>query len=125
MYITKNKGNYQMQDLEINSRIRQLITDKEYTIYKLSKESSIPLSTLYGIINNVYLPSIHTLTIICKFLNVTMGEFFLECSSEDPLYLSPAEEHHIFLYRSISSRLQNHIDEYLLLLRDTNVSIHE
>ncbi|MCI8669324.1 MAG: helix-turn-helix transcriptional regulator [Lachnospiraceae bacterium] len=114
-----------MQDLEINSRIRQLITDKGYTIYQLSKESSIPLSTLYGIINNVYLPSIHTLIIICKFLNVSMGEFFLECCSAGSFYLSPSEEQHIFLYRSISSRLQNHIDEYLLLLAETNASKHE
>jgi transcriptional regulator with XRE-family HTH domain len=114
-----------MQDLEINSRIRQLITDKGYTIYQLSKESSIPLSTLYGIINNLYLPSIHTLIIICKFLNITMGEFFLEDCSAAPRFLTPTEEQHLFLYRSISSGLQNHIDDYLLLLRESNVLIHK
>lgn len=114
-----------MQDSEINLRIRQLIAEKGYTIYQLSKESSIPLSTLYGIVNNLYLPSIHTLTIICKFLNVSMGEFFLECRSTGPFHLSPSEEHHIGLYRNISSRLQHHIDEYLLLLTETNASKHE
>lgn len=113
-----------MQDIEINLRIRQLIMEKGYTIYQLSKESSIPLSTLYGIINDGSLPSIHTLMVICKFLNVTMGEFFLESYSANPFFLTPSEEQHMFLYRSITPRLQNHIDEYLLLLGEKKVSSH-
>ncbi len=105
-----------MQDSEINPRIRQLIREKGYTIYQLSKESSIPVSTLYGIINDEYLPSIHTLIVLCKFLNISMGEFFLEHHTTKQIFLTPAEERHLFLYRDISPRLQSHIDDYLLLL---------
>lgn len=101
---------------EINLKIWQLIHQEGYTVYRLSKESSIPLSTLYGIKNNKGMPSVYTLILLFKFLNISMDEFLLGYRVENQIALSALEEKHIELYRHISPELQLHIDEYLRLL---------
>lgn len=109
-----------MYNLDINARIRQLLEERKYSVYQLSKESALSTSTLYGIYKNQNSPSLNTLLRICKCLNVTMGEFFLEYDFTNIIILTPTEQNHIMLYRSIPFRLQKHIDDYMLLFKKNN-----
>ncbi len=111
----KQRG-YNMHYSELNLKIWQLIHQKGYSAYRLSKESSIPLSTLYSIKNNKGMPSVYTLILLFKFLNISMDELVLGYHVERQIALSPSEEKHIELYRSISPELRFHIDEYIRLL---------
>ena len=59
-------------------RVQQLIDERHWTPYKLSKESGLPQSTVANLFNRNYDPSITTLEAICGGLGLTMSLFFAE-----------------------------------------------
>ena len=59
-------------------RIRKLLEERNWTPYKLAKESNLPQSTISNIFNRNYEPSITTLEAICGGLGITMSQFFAE-----------------------------------------------
>lgn len=59
-------------------RVQQLIDERHWTPYKLSKESGLPQSTVANLFNRNYDPSITTLEAICGGLGITMSQFFAE-----------------------------------------------
>ena len=59
-------------------RVQQLIDERHWTPYKLSKESGLPQSTVTNLFNRNYDPSITTLEAICGGLGITMSQFFAE-----------------------------------------------
>ncbi|MEG1291652.1 MAG: helix-turn-helix transcriptional regulator, partial [Lachnospiraceae bacterium] len=65
-----------MEDNDVLSRIKQLLGDRGWSIYRLAKESKIP----YSSINNLFIrntqPTITTLEKICKGFDMSLPEFF-------------------------------------------------
>lgn len=59
-------------------RVQQLIDERHWTPYRLSKESGLPQSTVTNLFNRNYDPSITTLEAICGGLGITMSQFFAE-----------------------------------------------
>lgn len=59
-------------------RVQQLIDERHWTPYRLSKESGLPQSTVANLFNRNYDPSITTLEAICGGLGITMSQFFAE-----------------------------------------------
>ena len=81
-------------------RIENLLQQKDWTIYKLSKESGIPYSSL----NNLFLrntePTLPTLRKICIGLDITLSDFFSDI--DIPIVEYTAEERKLIsLYRNI------------------------
>lgn len=91
-----------MKQNETLSRIQTLMNTNGWSIYKLSKESHIPYSSL----NNLFLrnnePTLPTLRKICKGLGISLSDFF----SDDIQYNRPAltekEKKLIVIYRSLT-----------------------
>lgn len=82
--------------MELNStllRIQELLEQKKWTVYKLSKESDIPYSSLNSLFLKNNQPTISTLEKICKGLNIALSDFFSnkELSYYETLYLSKDE----------------------------------
>ncbi len=59
-------------------RLRQLLDDRGWTEYRLSKECGLSQSTIGNIYRRNTTPSIDTLEIICKAFGITLSQFFAE-----------------------------------------------
>lgn len=59
-------------------KITQLLEERNWTSYRLAKESGICESTLNNFFSRGSIPSIPTLMKICKGFGITMSDFFNE-----------------------------------------------
>lgn len=64
--------------MDIHARLQQLLRERGWTEYKLSKECGLAQSTIGNIFRRNTLPSIATLEMICKGFGITMSQFFAE-----------------------------------------------
>lgn len=64
--------------MDTHVRLRQLLRERGWTEYKLSKECGLSQSTLGNIFRRNTVPSIATLEIICDGFGITMAQFFAE-----------------------------------------------
>ena len=64
--------------MDIRERINQLLKETGISRYKLAKESGVPEETLTNIFTRGSVPTIATLELICKGLNITLSQFFAE-----------------------------------------------
>lgn len=64
--------------MDTHARLRQLLTERNWTEYRLSKESGLSQSTLANIFRRNTVPSIPTLEAICSAFGITLSQFFAE-----------------------------------------------
>ena len=64
--------------MDTKERIMQLMEQRNWTIYELSKRSGISQTTLSNMWKRNTEPSIPTLTEICKAFDITLAQFFSE-----------------------------------------------
>lgn len=62
--------------------IQTLMEERNWTLYKLAKESNIPYSSLNSLFQKNNQPTLTTLEKICQGFHISMAEFF----SENPPY---------------------------------------
>lgn len=100
-----------MEENIVLNKIRTLCQKNEYSFYKLSKESGVPLSTICSLYEKNQFPSIPTLQKICIALHTTVSDFFQ--FEESPEYIS--EEHKILInkYNSLNITQKHFLDAYL------------
>lgn len=72
--------------MDIHTRLQQLLLERGWTEYKLSKECGLAQSTIGNIFRRNTLPSVATLETICNGFGITMSQFFAE---GDMVELSP------------------------------------
>ena len=70
-------------------KIMELLEERQWTIYRLAKESGIPYSSLNSLFQKNNQPTISTLEKICVGFHITMCEFF----SDDTPYRENLEEY--------------------------------
>lgn len=63
-------------------RIRDLMKAKNWSEYKLAKESGLSQSTISNIFSRNSIPSIPTLETICFTFGITLAQFFTENEQE-------------------------------------------
>lgn len=72
-----------MEDIQVIEHIKQLCKERNWTYYKLAKESGIPFSSLNTMLNKQHIPSMKNLIKICKGFNITLSQFFSEIETEN------------------------------------------
>lgn len=60
------------------ARLQQLLRERGWTEYKLSKECGLAQSTIGNIFRRNTVPTIETLEIICNGFGITMSQFFAD-----------------------------------------------
>lgn len=65
-----------MEEMDIIARILALCQTRGWTVYRLSKESDIPYSTLCAMLHKATAPSIPTLLRLCRGFDISPSEFF-------------------------------------------------
>ena len=63
-------------------KIQKLMNERNWSLYKLAKESDIPYSSLNSLFLKNNQPTLSTLEKICKGFHITLGEFL---SNNTPL----------------------------------------
>ena len=64
--------------MDTHQRLRQLLKDRDWSVYKLAQNCGLSQSTLANIFKRNTVPSISTLEAICKGFGITLSQFFAE-----------------------------------------------
>lgn len=72
--------------MDTHARLQQLLRERGWTEYKLSKECGLAQSTIGNIFRRNTVPSVSTLETICAGFDITMSQFFAEA---DVVELTP------------------------------------
>ena len=64
--------------MDTNERLKQMLTERGWTEYKLSKMSGLSESTVGNIFRRNTVPSVITLEAICNAFGITLSQFFCE-----------------------------------------------
>ena len=108
----------------IQDRIRFFLEYRHWSIYKLAQESSLSYSSVNNLLKCDTMPSIPTLSYICKGFGITMSEFF--DFGSNPLRdntLTEDEQEMLNMYRRLSSynkEISIHHLEFLLSEKNRN-----
>ena len=62
--------------MDVLARIKQLLDERNWSIYKLSKASGVAQSTLSNMFSRNNMPTIGTLEDICNGFGITLSQFF-------------------------------------------------
>ena len=73
-------------DMDTHERLHQLLRERGWTEYRLSKKCGLSQSTIGNIFRRNTIPSITTLEAICDGFGITLSQFFAE---SDMVELSP------------------------------------
>ena len=68
--------------MDILEKIRQYRIERDWTEYQLAEKSELPQSTISSWYRKNQLPTIPSLSKICKAFNITLSQFFTEDISE-------------------------------------------
>lgn len=97
--------------MDVLEKISDLLEKRKWSVYKLAKVGDIPTSTLSNMFNKSTCPTIATLELICKALDISLSEFFAEEESTDQL--SPREQLLIQAWRAQTEQRKQAIFELL------------
>ena len=64
--------------MDVNAQIKQLMTERGWTPYRLAKESHLSNTTIGNMFRRNTVPSIMTLEAICAGFGITLSQFFAE-----------------------------------------------
>lgn len=64
--------------MDVHKRLQQLLNERGWTEYRLSKKCGLSESTLANIFRRNTMPSITTLEAICNGFGITLSQFFAE-----------------------------------------------
>ena len=72
--------------MDTHARLRQLLQERGWTEYRLSKECGLAQSTIGNIFRRNTVPSVATLETICQGFGITLSQFFAQ---EEMVELTP------------------------------------
>ncbi len=99
-------------------RIKELLQIRNWTIYRLSKESGIPYSSLNSMFNKNTQPTMSTLEKICGAFQIDMTDFFSDLSSFPSKDIFTEDEFKLIKeYRKLNTKEQQLVADFIILLQ--------
>lgn len=81
------------EEMDIKKHIKELMDERSWTTYRLSKEAGLSHSTITNIFKRNNAPTFPTLEAICKAFGITLSQFFSEENGPEEL---TAEQRFLF-----------------------------
>lgn len=102
-------------------RIQELCDEKNWSLYKLAKESNVPYSSLSNMFLRNTQPTISTLEKLCQGLGITMSFFFFKQNEDttNSFILTDKEQTIINSYRQLPPSQKDLLEAYLYGLSQT------
>lgn len=102
------------------TKIQELLDERNWTLYRLSKEANIPYSSLNSLFLKNNQPTVSTLEKVCDGFHITLSEFFAEDTpyrKEVPII---TEDEKIILntFRNLSKKDKQKYLEIMRILND-------
>lgn len=94
-------------------RIRELLDERGWTLYKLAKESDITCSSITSMFQKNTQPTLFTLEKICHGLGISVSEFFDDAPEHSYTYYAPDEKELIEIYRSVPEQEKEILMTYI------------
>ena len=104
-----------IENNDVLKRIQTLLDEYGWTVYRLSKESGIPISSLSNMFSRNTQPSVSTLERICKGFGISIGDFFESPTTSRPdLYVLNYDERIVIdVYRELPNNHKDLLYAYL------------
>lgn len=96
-------------------RMKELLRQRNWSLYKLAREADIPYSSLNSLFQKNNYPTITTVEKICAGFHISMSQFFADSISDLPCYDFSKEEIDLILK---VRRLNTHDRRLLNVLLD-------
>ncbi len=100
-----------MRDTDVIQHIQDLCKERNWSYYRLAKESDIPYSTLNNMISRTNIPTIPTLQKLCDGFGITLADFFLD-QPEHP-QLTDGQNELVELYNRLDHEKKNVLKAYI------------
>lgn len=102
-------------DNDILKRISTLCEERNWSLYRLAKESEIPYTSLSNMFARNTQPTVHTLGKICEGFGISMSTFFDTPLEKNPntFVLSDKEKNIIEIYRSLNAPCRELMETYI------------
>ena len=86
--------------MDANKRITDLLALRQWSIYRLARESHINHSTIVNMIHRNNLPTVATVELVSAGFGISLQQFFSE--EDDPTALTPEQQSLFFQYHDVS-----------------------
>lgn len=91
--------------MDIHARIKQLCSQKKWSLSKLAKEAGLSETTVYDWFNeNHYMPSLRAIEDICGAFEITLSEFYTDIEVDK---LSDKELKLLETFKALSEKRQD------------------
>lgn len=100
-----------MRDTDVIQHIQDLCKERNWSYYRLAKESDIPYSTLNNMISRTNIPTIPTLQKLCDGFGITLADFFLD--QPDHPQLTDGQKELVELYNRLDHEKKNVLKAYI------------
>lgn len=92
-----------MNENDVLNKIKKYMELRNWTLYRLSKESNIPYTSLHSMFEKNTQPTLSTLYKICSGLGISMGDFFSADTSSKSLSCTEKESALLDSYRKLTA----------------------
>ncbi len=108
-----------MEHNKLLSKIQELLDERNWSLYKLAKESNIPYSSLNSLFLKDNQPTVATLEKVCKGFNITLSEFFEDDTPyrNDVPNITEDEKIVLNLFRTLSNKDKEKYLEIINILK--------
>lgn len=93
-------------------QIKDLCKQRNWSLYRLAMESSLPYSTLNNLFRRGNVPSISTLCKICDAFDISLSEFFSD-NNDALATLNPEQQNLISCWNQLSREDKNLVKTYI------------
>lgn len=85
-------------------KLETLMSQKQWTVYRLAKESCIPYSSLNNLFQRNTEPTLPTLRKICEGLGISLSDFFSDETTRTVTEFSSEERKLVTLYHNLRNQ---------------------
>ena len=100
-------------DNKVLTKIQNRCDTLGWSMYRLSKESDIPYSSLNNMFKRNTTPTISTLEKICEGFQISLSDFFIDYTSTTHEVLTTNERIIVHEYRSLSKKKRELLEAYI------------
>lgn len=93
--------------MDVRSRIQYHMDKRQWSVYRLAKESGLSSKTLYNMFHRESEPEFATLELICQAFGLSLAQFFAE---GDIVEVTPRINNMIQLWKTLTPQQQDAIE---------------